>query len=68
MELFRERVSEKVYDDYEDAYSERGFAVGDYWNLASDDRPATPERFKVLTFRLLFLKKKIFVISVVFIT
>jgi len=48
MELFREREPEKVQEDFEDYYhEERGFAVGDYWNLASCDRPATPERFKV---------------------
>lgn len=56
MELMRERESERVADDFEDYYNdERGFAVGDYWNLASCDRPETPERFKVVNSAYIFI-------------
>ena len=44
----KERERAPSYD-HEERYQEpRGFALGDYWNLRSGDRPATPERFKVL--------------------
>jgi len=54
MECVRERV---VSDPDDDGYGEspssdgsRGFALGDYWNIASYGRPDTPQRFKVAIF------------------
>lgn len=47
MELMRERERAPSFDHEENYVEARGFALGDYWNLRSCDRPATPERFKV---------------------
>ncbi|KAL4223560.1 associated protein 1 [Mactra antiquata] len=49
MELMKERPTTDSPEYASDGkyYEEtRGFALGDYWNLTSYDRPITPDRFK----------------------
>ena len=55
MELVREREREREgeYWSEEEQPRSQGFALGDYWTITTNQRPETPERFKVFKMILL---------------